>query len=268
MVNTIDEYEYIEGLKYDTKLPAIVIRVVPQSTRLQHRKWARSTGEYLTFTEYRREITVFVVEFRPMSESSGGLLPLYQPTTSRHQPLPSPSAHFFLHQISYCACIFLPKWLATHWRLLRSSECPWAAMTTTVLYIGPGVYTTVDGDTYSTEWVEEKLPVNVETTVVYSDGSKYHGYFKDWMYSGKGKYFYPDGSWMECDFFENCPIDNLTFTDPNGHAWLGKADVGFGWLEPSNHYYRYLNGENSAGKILRMTNTARKNQQSSDVEKY
>lgn len=64
--------------------------------------------------------------------------------------------------------------------------------------------------------------------------------FKEWCFSGRGRYVYPDGSAMFCEFVENSPAGNLVLTDPNGHLWLGKAETGYGWFEPVNHFYHML----------------------------
>lgn len=45
---------------------------------------------------------------------------------------------------------------------------------------------------------------------------------------------------MTGEFSDNCPVGNLDLTDPNGHVWLGKAEHGFGWFEPVNHFYELL----------------------------
>lgn len=45
---------------------------------------------------------------------------------------------------------------------------------------------------------------------------------------------------LECEFLENCPVGKLKLVDPNGHVWLGKAEQGFGWLSPVNHYFEML----------------------------
>ncbi|XP_045451218.1 phosphatidylinositol 4-phosphate 5-kinase 2-like [Melitaea cinxia] len=105
---------------------------------------------------------------------------------------------------------------------------------------GPGTYTTAEGDTYFGEWDADRLGVNEDVCIKFTDGSKYVGKIKDWSYSGRGKYFYPDDSVLECDFSENTPVGNLTLTDPNNHKWLGRAEQGYGWFEPVNHFYEYL----------------------------
>ncbi|XP_046969496.1 phosphatidylinositol 4-phosphate 5-kinase 2-like [Vanessa cardui] len=105
---------------------------------------------------------------------------------------------------------------------------------------GSGVYTTAEGDTYSGTWEADRLGANDNVTIKYSDGSKYVGQFKDWSYSGRGNYCYPDGSILRGEFSENAPTGHLTLIDPNGHIWLGKADQGYGWFEPTNHYYDML----------------------------
>ncbi|XP_028170507.1 uncharacterized protein LOC114360125 isoform X4 [Ostrinia furnacalis] len=52
---------------------------------------------------------------------------------------------------------------------------------------GPGLYTTVEGDTYMGTWDADKLGGNDEVTVAFTDGSRYEGFFKDWSYSGRGR---------------------------------------------------------------------------------
>ncbi|GBP35189.1 hypothetical protein EVAR_18314_1 [Eumeta japonica] len=54
-------------------------------------------------------LTVSIVAFHPASVNFGGPHLLHHPTTSFHNLFPFSSAHSFLHQISYCAFIFLPK---------------------------------------------------------------------------------------------------------------------------------------------------------------
>ncbi|OWR51853.1 hypothetical protein KGM_200408 [Danaus plexippus plexippus] len=71
-------------------------------------------------------------------------------------------------------------------------------------------------------------------------GSTYEGQYKDWSYSGHGKYVYPDDSVLIADFNDNVPVGNLTLVDPNGHIWLGRAEQGFGWFDPVNHFYDML----------------------------
>ncbi|XP_061718647.1 radial spoke head 1 homolog isoform X2 [Cydia pomonella] len=75
---------------------------------------------------------------------------------------------------------------------------------------GLGVYTTAEGDVYTGAWEGDRL-FGDDVTITYTDGSKYEGPFKDWSYN-----------------------------DPNGHVWLGRADVGFGRLDPWNHFYQGL----------------------------
>ncbi|XP_028170499.1 MORN repeat-containing protein 4-like isoform X1 [Ostrinia furnacalis] len=116
---------------------------------------------------------------------------------------------------------------------------------------GPGLYTTVEGDTYMGTWDADKLGGNDEVTVAFTDGSRYEGFFKDWSYSGRGRYYYPDGSILRCDFSENSPVGFLTLSDPNDHIWLGKAEQGYGWFEPVNHFYDMLEKTKDSGKSRR-----------------
>ncbi|XP_063386907.1 radial spoke head 1 homolog [Cydia fagiglandana] len=104
---------------------------------------------------------------------------------------------------------------------------------------GHGVYTTADGVVYTGHWEGDRL-VGEVVTITYADGSKYEGPFKDWAYNGRGKYTYPDGTVLNAEFVENCPVKDMVLTDPNGHVWLGRADVGFGRLGPWNHFYQAL----------------------------
>lgn len=39
--------------------------------------------------------------------------------------------------------------------------------------------------------------------------------------------------------------------DPNGHTWLGKANQGYGWFEPINHYYDMLESTHNFVKVKR-----------------
>ncbi|GBP62596.1 hypothetical protein EVAR_47033_1 [Eumeta japonica] len=65
----------------------------------------------------RREITVFVVSFRRVTEDPDVPL-LHHFTTSLHQPFSSLLPHCSLPQISYCESIFLFKDSTTHrWRM-------------------------------------------------------------------------------------------------------------------------------------------------------
>uniref|UniRef100_A0A2H1VBQ3 SFRICE_038107 n=1 Tax=Spodoptera frugiperda TaxID=7108 RepID=A0A2H1VBQ3_SPOFR len=105
---------------------------------------------------------------------------------------------------------------------------------------GFGVYTTAEGDRYEGHWDQDRFGWNDEVVISYIEGAKYEGTVKDWSYSGKGKYTYPDGSHLQCEFADNCPTGNLRLTDPNGHLWLGKAELGFAWFEPVNHFYDFL----------------------------
>ncbi|CAB3234147.1 unnamed protein product [Arctia plantaginis] len=105
---------------------------------------------------------------------------------------------------------------------------------------GVGVYTTAEGDIYTGTWDNDKLGANLDVRIQYSDGSRYEGLFKEWCYNNRGKYIYPDSSLLECEFLENCPVGKLKLIDPNGHVWLGKAEQGYGWLSPVNHYFDML----------------------------
>ncbi|KAH9630260.1 hypothetical protein HF086_012445 [Spodoptera exigua] len=105
---------------------------------------------------------------------------------------------------------------------------------------GYGVYTTAEGDRYQGNWDQDKFGLNDEVVITYLDGAKFEGTIKDWAYFGKGKYTYPDGGYLQCEFADNCPIGNLRLIDPNGHIWLGKAEQGFAWFEPVNHFYDFL----------------------------
>lgn len=100
-------------------------------------------------------------------------------------------------------------------------------------------------------WEADKLSARDEVTVTFSDTSKYEGMFKDWCFSGPGKYIYPDGSILHADFSENCPVGQLTLIDPNGHAWLGNAQQGYCWFEPVNHFYEMLDKTSDVGRSKR-----------------
>ncbi|XP_061379176.1 uncharacterized protein LOC116771446 [Danaus plexippus] len=105
---------------------------------------------------------------------------------------------------------------------------------------GPGIYTTAEGDVYSGMWDADRLGANEEVRISFVEGSTYEGQYKDWSYSGHGKYVYPDDSVLIADFNDNVPVGNLTLVDPNGHIWLGRAEQGFGWFDPVNHFYDML----------------------------
>ncbi|CAH2043842.1 unnamed protein product, partial [Iphiclides podalirius] len=105
---------------------------------------------------------------------------------------------------------------------------------------GHGIYTTAEGDSYEGVWENDKLGVADDVLITYSDGSRYEGPLKDWCYNGRGRYVYPDGSVLHGEFVDNCPVGNLTLVDPNGHTWLGKAEQGYCWYQPVNHYYDIL----------------------------
>lgn len=116
---------------------------------------------------------------------------------------------------------------------------------------GPGVYTTAEGDIYTGMWENDRLGANEEVTITFTDTARFEGLFKDWCFSGPGKYTYPDNSILQCDFVENSPVGNLVLTDPNGHTWLGRAEQGFGWFEPVNHFYTMLEKTRESDKIRR-----------------
>ncbi|XP_045775216.1 MORN repeat-containing protein 4-like [Maniola jurtina] len=122
---------------------------------------------------------------------------------------------------------------------------------------GPGTYTTAEGDIYSGIWENDRLGSNEEVTIIFTDGSRYEGLFKDWCYNGKGRYIYPDGSVLTGDFVDNIPVGRLTLTDPNGHQWLGKADQGFAWLDPVNHFYEMLERSRDLKRLRRSELSAR-----------
>lgn len=103
-----------------------------------------------------------------------------------------------------------------------------------------GIYITAGGETYLGNWDRDKLKPNEVVSISFPDGAKYEGIFKEWCYYGAGKYTYPDGTVMLGNFIDNCPVGGITLYDPNGHKWLGKAEVGFAWLSPVNHYYDML----------------------------
>ncbi|XP_022823137.1 uncharacterized protein LOC111354089 [Spodoptera litura] len=105
---------------------------------------------------------------------------------------------------------------------------------------GYGVYTTAEGDRYQGHWDQDRFGWSDEVVISYVDGAKFEGIVKDWSYSGKGNYTYPDGGHLHCEFADSCPTGNLRLTDPNGHIWLGKAELGFAWFEPVNHFYDFL----------------------------
>ncbi|CAK1555677.1 unnamed protein product [Leptosia nina] len=105
---------------------------------------------------------------------------------------------------------------------------------------GPGVYTTAEGDVYTGTWDADRLGTTEEVSITFTDGAKYEGMLKDWCYTGSARYTYPDESMLVCDFVENSPVGNLRLIDPNCHIWLGKAELGYAWLQPINHYYNML----------------------------
>lgn len=117
--------------------------------------------------------------------------------------------------------------------------------------LGPGVYTTAEGDIYTGMWENDRLGANEDVTITFTDTSRYEGYFKDWCYSGAGRYLYPDSSVLQCEFVENSPVGGMTLTDPNGHTWLGRAEQGYGWFEPVNHFYTMLEKTRESGRIRR-----------------
>ncbi|VVC94013.1 unnamed protein product [Leptidea sinapis] len=108
---------------------------------------------------------------------------------------------------------------------------------------GLGAYKTAEGDIYSGIWEHDRLGFSDIAHVLYTNGAKFEGLLKDWCYSGPGKYIYPDNSVLLCDFADNAPVGKLKLLDPNGHAWLGKSEVGFAWMEASSHYYDMLDKE-------------------------
>lgn len=108
------------------------------------------------------------------------------------------------------------------------------------IVLGYGVYTTAEGDSYTAHW-ENNIIDSKETTIVsFNDGARFEGFLKDFCYSGKGKYTYPDGSVLTGEFSDNCPVGHLVLTDPNGHIWLAKAETGFAWCASVNHFYEML----------------------------
>ncbi|CAG4952311.1 unnamed protein product [Colias eurytheme] len=123
---------------------------------------------------------------------------------------------------------------------------------------GPGVYTTNEGDIYAGNWEADRFGANEEVSILFTDSAKYEGLIKDWCYAGPGRYIYPDGSTLVCDFVDNSPIGKLKLIDPNGHIWLGKAECGFAWFQPVNHYYEMLEATRDA--------KSKKHRKSKDVE--
>ncbi|XP_075980711.1 uncharacterized protein LOC142979585 [Anticarsia gemmatalis] len=117
---------------------------------------------------------------------------------------------------------------------------------------GQGVYTTAEGDIYTGVWDADRLGGNDEVTITFTDGSIYHGHFKEWCYSGHGQYLYPDGSLLRGEFSENSPVGHHRLIDPNGHIWLGKAEQGYGWFEPVNHFFDMLESMREPSKIRRL----------------
>lgn len=115
-------------------------------------------------------------------------------------------------------------------------------------------------------WDNDRLGANEEVTVAFTDTSRYEGLFKDWCYSGSGKYVYPDSSVLQCDFVENSPVGNLSLTDPNGHTWLGRAEQGYGWFEPVNHFYTMLEKTRESGRIRRRHKHKDKDTSASEVK--
>lgn len=105
---------------------------------------------------------------------------------------------------------------------------------------GHGIYTTAEGDSYTARWDNNIIDSKETAIVSYNDGAKFEGFLKDFSYHGKGKYTYPDGSVLTGEFTDNCPVGQLVLTDPNGHTWLAKADQGFAWCTPVNHFYEML----------------------------
>ncbi|CAG9788781.1 unnamed protein product [Diatraea saccharalis] len=122
---------------------------------------------------------------------------------------------------------------------------------------GPGTYITAEGDTYTGVWEADRLGANEEVTILYKDGAVFEGAFRDWSYNGRGRYYYPDGSILKCEFSESAPVGSLNLTDPNGHIWLGKADQGFGWLKPVNHFYDMLEKTRDTGKVKKSNKKSR-----------
>ncbi|RVE49825.1 hypothetical protein evm_005555 [Chilo suppressalis] len=118
---------------------------------------------------------------------------------------------------------------------------------------GPGTYITAEGDTYIGNWDADRLGGNEDVTILYKEGAMFEGGFRDWSYNGRGRYYYPDGSVLKCDFSDNAPVGPLHLTDPNGHVWLGKADQGFGWLKPVNHFYDMLESTRESVKTRKPT---------------
>ncbi|XP_023937148.2 uncharacterized protein LOC112045266 [Bicyclus anynana] len=122
---------------------------------------------------------------------------------------------------------------------------------------GTGTYTTAEGDIYSGTWEADRLGANEEVSITFKDGSKYVGHFDDWSYNGQGKYIYPDDSVLMGNFIGNIPVGDLTLVDPNGHEWVGKADNGFAWLDPVNHFYEMLERSRDLKKYVKSDLSAR-----------
>lgn len=111
-----------------------------------------------------------------------------------------------------------------------------------------GIYLTAGGESYIGNWDRDKINPNEVVTIIFPNGAKYEGIFKEWCYYGAGKYTYPDGTAMLGNFLENCPVGVVTLYDPNGHKWLGKAEAGFAWFTPVNHYYDMLENTSEVHK--------------------
>ncbi|GBP29965.1 hypothetical protein EVAR_22863_1 [Eumeta japonica] len=67
---------------------------MPWSTWLWYENGPAQSVKYHSLTEYRHHKVTSAVAFRPVSDSSGGLLPLYHPTYRS-------SVHYPFHQTSY-----------------------------------------------------------------------------------------------------------------------------------------------------------------------
>ena len=75
-------------------------------------------------------------------------------------------------------------------------------------YLGEGIVISIDGSEFETEWIAEKLPEQKltpvkpdwdsekdkkDTTIIYANGDKYIGQWKDGKIYGRGSLIYPNG---------------------------------------------------------------------------
>ncbi|KAG5872104.1 hypothetical protein JTB14_031046 [Gonioctena quinquepunctata] len=114
---------------------------------------------------------------------------------------------------------------------------------------GYGTYTTIDGQSYSGLWVDDKLVEEEQLEIRYPNGSEYYGNLLENKYNGPALYVVQPKLHLLCQFSQNKPFGALLLVDPNGREWYGTAGETEAVLLPEHVFFGAIPGDLGKGRL-------------------